>query len=58
MTGAPVLQAPNVLCLDYSAGQGSAPLLAYRLEDPEAPLCLSRLVASDGTMPQSGRAAA
>jgi hypothetical protein len=58
MTGAPVLQAPNVLCLDYSAGIGAAPLLAYRLEDPKAPLCLSRLVASHGPVPVNGRAVA
>lgn len=31
LTGAPVLQAPNALCLDYSAGK-DGPLLAYRYE--------------------------
>ncbi len=43
LTGAPVLQAPNALCLDYSAGT-DGPLMAYRLEDPTAPLSLARIV--------------
>lgn len=43
LTGAPVLQAPNALCLDYSAGR-DGPLIAYRLEDPAAPLSRSQIV--------------
>ena len=46
LTGAPVLQAPNALCLDYSAGL-DGPLLAYRLEDPMAPLSLLQVVGHD-----------
>lgn len=43
LSGAPTLQAPNALCLDYSAGK-DGPLVAYRLEDANAPLDLSNLV--------------
>ncbi len=43
LTGAPELQAHNALCLDYSAGT-DGPLVAYRLEDPTAPLSLARIV--------------
>ena len=46
LTGAPVLQAPNALCLDYSAGT-DGPLVAYRLEDPTAPLSLARIVGAE-----------
>lgn len=31
LTGTPVMQAPNALCLDYSAGK-DGPLMAYRFE--------------------------
>jgi hypothetical protein len=31
LSGTPVLQAPNVLCLDYSAGR-DGPLLSYKIE--------------------------
>jgi hypothetical protein len=43
LTGAPVLQAPNALCLDYSAGL-DGPLVAYRLEVPGAPLSPAQIV--------------
>ena len=41
LTGAPRLQAPNALCLDYSAGAGG-PLMSYEMEGG-APLSLDRL---------------
>jgi len=41
MTGEPRLQAPNALCLDYSAGVGG-PLVTYEMGDP-APLSLDRV---------------
>lgn len=43
MEGAPVLQAPNALCLDYSVGKGG-PLMSYTMEDG-APLSLCRIQA-------------
>lgn len=43
MVGAPTLQAPNALCLDYSAGKGG-PLVTYTFEDG-APLSLGRITA-------------
>lgn len=46
LTGAPVLQAPNALCLDYSAGL-DGPLLAYWVEDPMAPLSLTQVLGHD-----------
>jgi len=39
LTGAPILQAPNALCLDYSAGK-DGPLVTYEL--PEGATVLSR----------------
>ena len=42
MTGEVKIQSPNTFCLDYSAGL-DGPLLAYSLEDPAAPLSLSRI---------------
>ncbi len=41
MVGTPTLQAPNALCLDYSAGKGG-PLMSYTMEDG-GPLSLSRI---------------
>jgi hypothetical protein len=46
LTGAPVLQAQNALCLDYSAGM-DGPLLAYRVEDPGKPLTTRRIVGAE-----------
>lgn len=43
LNGTPKLQAPNALCLDYSAGT-SGPLIAYRLEGTDAPLSLLNIV--------------
>ena len=37
LSGAPVILAPNALCLDYSAGK-DGPLVSYDLSDPAAPL--------------------
>ncbi|WP_320177517.1 metallophosphoesterase [Roseovarius pacificus] len=37
LTGEPVLQAPNALCLDYSAGK-EGPLIAYRIGDEDQAL--------------------
>lgn len=37
LTGEPVLQAPNALCLDYSAGK-EGPLIAYRMEEGDEAL--------------------
>lgn len=46
MTGIPVLQGTNVLCLDYSAGE-DGPLLAYRF-NPEHPTpSLENIVQAD-----------
>jgi hypothetical protein len=42
LTGAPQLQAPNALCLDYSAGKGG-PLVTYAYEPGETALSLSRV---------------
>lgn len=54
LTGAPLLQAPNALCLDYSAGT-DGPLLAYRIEEPAARLSLRQVLrapdAPDGRAP-------
>ncbi len=41
LTGTPVLQAKNALCLDYSAGK-EGPLMSY-LMDGDAPLSLKHL---------------
>jgi hypothetical protein len=43
LTGAPVLQAPNALCLDYSAGM-DGPLVAYRFELGDDRLSLENIV--------------
>lgn len=42
MTGTPHLQAPNALCLDYSAGVGG-PLVTYEMGDGDGSLCLTRV---------------
>lgn len=42
LTGAPRLQAPNALCLDYSAGKGG-PLVTYLFEQGAGPLSLDRV---------------
>ena len=34
LTGTPVLQSQNALCLDYSAGKDGEPLVAYRADEP------------------------
>lgn len=48
MTGVPALQAPNALCLDYSAGEGG-PLLAYRVEgDGAHRVDLANIVSAPG----------
>lgn len=41
LTGTPVLQAPNALCLDYSAGK-DGPLMSY-LKDGNEPLSLTNI---------------
>jgi len=38
----PLLQAPNALCLDYSAGK-DGPLVSYELSDPTEPLSLKNI---------------
>jgi len=42
LTGTPRLQAPNALCLDYSAGKGG-PLVTYVFEPGAGPLSLDRV---------------
>lgn len=42
LSGDPVLQAQNALCLDYSAGR-DGPLVTYELTDPHAPLSLDNI---------------
>ena len=42
MTGTPVLQAPNALCLDYSAGT-YGPLATYSYEEPQNVLSLNKM---------------
>lgn len=42
LTGAPRLQAPNALCLDYSAGIGG-PLVTYAFEPDAGTLSLSQV---------------
>jgi hypothetical protein len=42
LTGRPVLQAPNALCLDYSAGK-EGPLVTYELHPGEPALSLDRI---------------
>ncbi|SFR05130.1 metallophosphoesterase [Poseidonocella sedimentorum] len=42
LSGDPVLQTPNALCLDYSAGK-DGPLVSYDLSDPAAPLSTARI---------------
>ena len=43
LTGAPCLQAPNALCLDYSAGKGKEPLVSYLHEPGENSLEINRM---------------
>lgn len=43
LTGAPVLQNANALCLDYSAGK-EGPLTTYRVEGPFEALALDNIV--------------
>lgn len=42
LTGTPRLQAPNALCLDYSAGKGG-PLVTYAYQPGAGPLSLDRV---------------
>ena len=42
LSGDPVLQAPNALCLDYSAGR-DGPLVTYELHPDEAALSPDRI---------------
>jgi Calcineurin-like phosphoesterase len=42
LSGDPVLQAPNALCLDYSAGR-DGPLVTYEQTEPAAPLSLDNI---------------
>ncbi len=42
LSGMPVLQAPNVLCLDYSAGR-DGPLLSYGMEKSSQALSLKKV---------------
>ncbi len=44
MTGMPEIEAPNALCLDYSAGVGENPLVAYAWEPGARGLTLEALV--------------
>lgn len=50
MTGTPRLQAPNALCLDYSAGAGG-PLVTYEMGDGGEALCLTRVRVHEGPGP-------
>lgn len=50
MTGTPHLQAPNALCLDYSAGVGG-PLVTYEMGDGEGALCLTRVRVHEASGP-------
>ena len=43
LTGTPVVEAPQALCLDYSAGK-SGPLLAYRFDSGQAEMEVGRIV--------------
>jgi hypothetical protein len=42
LTGAPVLQASNIMCLDYSAGT-VGPLVSYQFEDGQVGLSIDRV---------------
>ncbi|WP_372604220.1 metallophosphoesterase [Actibacterium sp.] len=42
LSGAPVLQAANALCLDYSAGR-DGPLVSYQISDPATPLSMDNI---------------
>ncbi len=42
MSGTPILQAPNALCLDYSAGR-TGPLMSYQMMPSDDPLSLTNL---------------
>lgn len=42
LSGDPVLQAQNALCLDYSAGK-DGPLVSYDLSDPAGPLSKNKI---------------
>ena len=44
MTGMPEIEAPNALCLDYSAGIGDNPLVAYAGEPGACGLTLEAII--------------
>jgi hypothetical protein len=48
LSGEPVLQAPNALCLDYSAGT-EGPLVSYDLSDMTAPLSRDNILVHRAT---------
>ncbi|MBF9034271.1 metallophosphoesterase [Rhodobacterales bacterium HKCCE2091] len=48
LSGPPVLQAPNALCLDYSAGR-DGPLLSYLMAPGETALRLDRIGGAEGS---------
>jgi hypothetical protein len=51
LTGAPVQQAANVMCLDYSAGK-DGPLLAYRVQEGSShEIALANLVTDPSAAP-------
>jgi len=48
LTGMPEIEAPNALCLDYSAGIGDNPLVAYAWEPGMSHLVLEAIVGGSG----------
>lgn len=51
LSGAPVLQAPNALCLDYSAGN-VGPLVTYDLSETGGPLKPENIIVHPATDPR------
>jgi len=51
LTGTPVLQAPNALCLDYSAGK-DGPLISYQMH-PESQITLKNMSYPNVNPPQT-----
>lgn len=48
LSGLPEIEAPNALCLDYSAGIGDNPLVAYRWEPGAPGLTMEAIVGAEG----------
>jgi hypothetical protein len=56
MSGMPEIEAPNALCLDYSAGVGDNPLVAYAWEPGAAGLVAEAIIGGRGqTLAAAGR---